>query len=162
MTSTNDKSTSLRTIKARWELSGEGPDEPRRQQLIELGFRLAALVQPGFAPPRTRQEVSSSFETDETWGGYYSSTVYRLGDVARGVEISDRAIDPQDGMTPFETSMDITVYGLPGGWNLRLYGYFPPPVRGVPQEMGLEAKLPEAQARAVEAKLKEEVGAEVE
>ncbi len=160
MTSADNTPNSLRNLTARWELPSGGPDEPRRRQLIELAFRLAGVVQPGFAPPRTRQEVSSTSRTDEEMGGYYSTVVYRLGDAERGVEITERVMDPQDGMTPFESSTEIEVYGLPDGWRVGLSGYFTPPLRGPAQEMYLVARLPEAEARLVEGVLKEETGAD--
>lgn len=152
----------LKTLKARWEVSGEGPDEPRRKALIDLAFRLAAAAQPGFAPPRTHTEVSSSYEVDEAWGGADSTSVYRLGDAAGGVEVTDRVTDPQDGMTPFESSTEIHVYGLPSMWALVLHGYFVPLIRSRVQPMSADALLPEAAARAIALILEQEVGAAVE
>lgn len=152
----------LSTVKARWDLSGEGPDEPRRRMLIDLAFRLAAAVQPGFGASRDRREISSNSEVDEMWGGFQSTEVYRLGAEEHGAQITERVMDPQDGMTPFETSTEVKIYGLPDGWSLTLSGYFTPPVRGKPQSMYMEACLPGPAVRDVAALLRHAVGAEVE
>jgi hypothetical protein len=51
----------LSDLKARWEVPIEGPDEPKRKLLIDLAFRIAAIVQPDFAPSRTRLSISNTY-----------------------------------------------------------------------------------------------------
>src|SRR5690348_2560795 len=100
--------TALRAVKARWDLSNDGYAEPNRRILIDLAFRLAVLVHPGFVPPRTRHPVSSTTDEDD-YGGTLATAVYRLGDDARGLEVTDRVSDAHDGMTPFEAATEIRV-----------------------------------------------------
>jgi hypothetical protein len=152
----------LHVVKAQWETPSEGPDEPRRRHLIDLAFRLAKLVQPTFDPARTRHEVSSKMEEDEEWGGVYSTRVYCIGDEERGARISEWSMNPQDGMTPIESSIEISVYGIPDGWTLALTGSFTPPMRGPSQPMSVEARVPAPAAGEIASLLKQEVGAAVD
>jgi hypothetical protein len=148
----------LRAMKARWDLSNDGYAEPNRRLLIDLAFRLAALVQPGFAPPRTRHPVSSTTDEDD-YGGTLATTIYRLGDATRGLDVTDRVSDAHDGMTPFEAATEIRVYGLPDGCALALTGTFIAPLYGRPNPASLEARLPAATVAAVSGLMREEFGA---
>jgi hypothetical protein len=150
--------TALRAVKARWDLSNDGYAEPNRRLLIDLAFRLAALVQPGFAPPRTRQPIASTYDEDD-YGGSLSTAVYRLGDEARGLEITDTVSDAHDGMTPSEAGTEIRVYGLPDGCALALIGIFIAPLYGQPNPASLDARLPAATVPIVAGLLREEFGA---
>ena len=151
----------FRTVKARWDLSNQGYVEPNRRLLTDLAFRLAALAQPGFVPPRTRQPVSSTYDEDD-YGGSLSTEVYRLGDAARGFEITDTVSDAHDGMTPFDAATAIRVYGLPDGYALALRGTFTAPLYGRPNPASLDARLPAAVLPAVADLLRAEFGATID
>ena len=140
--------SAFRTVTARWDLSNEGYAEPNRRLLINLAFRLAALVQPGFAPARTRHPIAGTSDEDD-YGGTLTTAVYRLGDGVRGLEVTDRVSDAHDGMTPFEAATEIRVFGLPDGCALALTGTFIAPLYGRPNPASLEARLPAAAASAI-------------
>jgi hypothetical protein len=149
--------TAWRAVKARWDLSNAGYAEPNRRLLIDLAFRLAALVQPGFAPARIRQPVAGTTDEDD-YGGTLTTAVYRLGDAARGLEVTDRVSDAHDGMTPFEAATEIRAYGLPDGCALALTGTFIAPLYGQPNPASLEARLPAATVPIVAGLMREEFG----
>jgi hypothetical protein len=151
----------LRAVKARWDLSNAGYAEPNRRLLIDLAFRLAALVPPGFAPSRTRQPISYSTVEDD-YGGTLTTAVYRLGDAARGLDVTDRVSDAHDGMTPFAAATEIRVYGLPDGCALALTGSFTAPLYGQPNPASLDARLPAAAVPAITDLLRAEFGATID
>jgi hypothetical protein len=151
----------FRTVKARWDLSNDGYAEPNRRLLIDLVFRLAALVQPGFALQSTRQPVAGTTVEDD-YGGTLTTGVYRLGDVAQGLEVTDRISDAHDGMTPFDAATEIRVYGLPDGCALALTGTFTAPLYGQPNPASLDARLPAAMVPAFTALLHGEFDATIE
>jgi hypothetical protein len=153
--------TALRAMKARWDLSNDGYAEPNRRLLINLAFRLAALVQPGFAPARTRHPIAGTSDEDD-YGGTLTTPVYRLGDETRGLEVTDRVSDAHDGMTPFEATTEIRVYGLPEGCALALTGTFIAPLYGRPNPVSLEARLPATAVSAVAGLLRAEFGATID
>jgi len=140
--------TALRAVKASWDLANEEYAEPNRRLLIDLAFRLAALMQPGFAPPRTRHPGAGMTDEDD-YGGTLTTVVYRLGDETRGLEVTDRVSDAHDGMTPFEATTEIRVYGLPDGCALALTGSFIAPLYGRPNPANLAARLPAAAVPAL-------------
>jgi hypothetical protein len=152
----------LRVLKARWEFPSEGPDDPKRRLLIDLAFRLAATMQPSFAPSRTLQPISSRFEVDEMTGGTFQEEVSRLGDTEHGVEITDRFYNPNDGIVGISGWTAIRVYGLPEGWDIYLDGDFVAAQYGRPQPMSLRATMPEETINAVANILTAEFGATVE
>ena len=151
----------FRTVQARWNLSSDGYAEPNRRLLIDLAFRLAALVQPGFAPSRTRQPISYSTVEDD-YGGTLTTVIDRLGDAARGLDVTDRVSDAHDGMTPFAAATEIRVYGLPDGCALALTGAFTAPLYGLPNPASQDARLPGATVPAVAGLLRAEFGAPIE
>jgi len=153
--------TALRAVKARWDLSNAGYAEPNRRLLIDLAFRLAALVQPGFAPPRTRHPVAGTTAEDD-YGGTLTTAVYRLGDETRGLEVTDTVSDAHDGMTPFEAATEIRVYGLPDGCALALTGSFIAPLYDRPNPASLDARLPAAAVAPVAGLLRAEFGATID
>lgn len=148
----------LRTLKAHWTLSNEGFVEPNRRILLDLAFRLLAILLPRTRLVRTWQPVSSRYDNDE-YGGSLSTVVYRLGDEKHGLEVSDSISDARDGMTPYGAGSVITLYGLPDGWALELIGSFIAPLYGRPNPMSLKAHLPPAKHPPITALLLAEFGA---
>jgi len=152
----------LRVLTARWELPSAGPDNPKRKLLIDLAFRLAVTMQPGFAPSRTHQPISSRFEVDEMMGGSFQEEISRLGDLEQGVEITDRFYNPNDGIVGISGWVGIKVYGLPEGWDIYLSGDFVAAQYGRPQPISLKVTLPEEMIETVASLVKVEFGATVE
>jgi len=152
----------LMGLKAHWAIPSEGPDDPKRRLLIDLAFRVAATMKPGFAPSQTRQHISNRFEVDEMTGGTFQEEVSRLGDTEQGVEITDRFYNPNDGIVGISGWTGVRVYGLPEGWDLHLDGDFVAAQYERPQPMSLQATMPEETIDAVTSILKAEFGAVVE
>jgi hypothetical protein len=152
----------LRVLKAHWEVPFEGPDDPKRQALIDLAFRVAGLSQPGFTPSRTRQSISKRYEVDEETGGSFQEEVSRLGDTEQGVEVTDRYYNPNDGIVGISGWTGIKVYGLPEGLDVNLAGDFVAAQYGRPQPMSLAATLPEGALDSVAKMVKAEFAATVE
>jgi hypothetical protein len=151
----------LKVLKARWEVPFEGRDDPKRQTLIDLAFRLAGLVQPGFTPSRTSRSISKRFEVDEDTGGSFQEKVSRLGDTEQGVEVTDRFYNPNDGIVGISGWTGIMAYGLPQGLHINLDGDFVAAQYGRPQPMSLTATLPVETIDTVANILKGEFGATV-
>jgi hypothetical protein len=145
-------------IEAHWELSNKGFHHPNRDRLIDLAVRLAALIAPGFAPPRQRHPLAYTAETEE-YGGYYSSETYRLGDDTHGLEVVETVFDPHDGIAPYSAGATITAYGLPDGAALRLEGSFYAPLTGQPNPVRLVAQVPPSAVPPLRVLLQQEFGA---
>jgi hypothetical protein len=162
MTAKDGKELALRSLTARWEFPFEGPDDAKRTRLVDFAFRLAVRLQPGFAPSRAGQTISSRSEDDEMTGGSFHEEVSRLGDVAQGVEITDRYYNPNDGIVGISSWVGIRVYGLPEGWDIELDGDFVAAQYGRPQPVSLRATVPGETIVTVAGMLREEFGATVE
>jgi hypothetical protein len=95
-------------------------------------------------------------------GGTFQEEISRLGDTGRGVKVTDRFYNPNDGIVGISGWTGIRVYGLPEGWEIYLDGDFVAAQYGRPQPMSLQATLPHEMTNIVANILREEFGATVE
>lgn len=121
-----------------------------RAWMMDTALKGAHIFDPDFLLPTFESRSDDKTTVDSM--GYHTTrhTVWR-GDELYGVQIVEVTGDHNDGTTPQQLSLTVTVYGLPEGCKVVLSGDFRSPTYGLPSQVSvLVESSPDMYQRAEE------------